>query len=390
MRAICPATVSVIIKLISKWECPQGIRQPALKTFSLMLIVLQRSSPEERQIDFIAIIQLYCDAILELLKSEHFKKDGSFEISPSEDNNFTIDVNALSLTISNIECFVREPNSRSDICHAILETNLLEILISLISEIRFWTIDHQNIACNVVTVITQMTRSSKKVIDSLRSSNKLNLIFTNIGNLGKPSMKVLEACFTFAFDDKLKTLLIPDSLCPIIKWLPDIDESNQLKVSEMILKGCTINYICKQSSCEEEIIKIVCETLTSFEYLNEGCIQNLIKLIEELAKVSIKPAELKGILSLLKEESKFPYTKQLLQTFTVVSLQNLNGGSTSCGQYFDIQKSYDGIIVPDIRNWIMSGSYGFIFHVFLRLNPLGEETGDSDTVKTTKRRMLFK
>ncbi|KAL5292423.1 NBEAL1 family protein [Megaselia abdita] len=389
MRAICPATVSVIIKLISKWECPQSIREPALKTFSLMLIVLQRSSPEERQIDFIAIIQLYCDAILDLLKSEHFKKDDSFEIAASDDNNFTIDVNALSHTISNVECFVREPNSRSDICHAILETNLLDILISMISEIRFWTIDHQTIAFNVVNVISQMTRSSKKMIDCLRNSQKLNLIFVNIENLGKPSIKVLEACYNFAFDDQSKTLVIPDALVPLIKWLPDIEEPNQLKVSEMILKGCTANYMCKQSSCEEEIIKIVCEALKSFEYLVEGCIQNLIKLIEELAKVSITPAELKGILSLLKEESKFPYTKQLLQTFTVVSLQNLNGGGTVCGQYFDVQKSYDGIIVPDIRNWIMSGSYGFIFHVFLRLNPLGEDWGDSGTVKTTKRRMLF-
>lgn len=390
MRAICPATVSVIIKLISKWECPQGIRQPALKTFSLTLIVLQRSSPEERQIDFIAIIQLYCDAILELLKTEHFKKDDSFEIAASDDNNFTIDVNALSHTISNVECFVREPSSRSDICHAILETNLLDILISLISEIRIWTIDHQTIVFNVVTVISQMTRSSKKMVDCLRNSNKLNLIFVNIGNLGKPSMKVLEACFNFAFDEKLKILVIPDGLVPLIKWLPDIEEANQLKVSALILKGCTTNYICKQSSCEEEIIKIVCETLKHFEYLAEGCIQNLIKLIEELAKVSITPAELKGILSLLRAESSFPYMKQLLQTFTVVSLQNLSGGGTVCGQYFDVQKSYDGIIVPDIRNWLMSGSYGFIFHVFLRLNPLGEESNDGETVKTTKRRMLFK
>lgn len=226
--------------------------------------------------------------------------------------------------------------------------------------------------------------------DCLRNSKKLSLIFTNISNLGKPSMKVMEACFNFAFDDKQKALVIPEVLVPLIKWLPDIEEANQIQVSALILRGCTTNYNCKQSSCEEEIVKIVCETLKNFGFIVEGCIQNLIKLIEELAKVSITPAELKGILSLLKEESGFPYTRQLLQTFSVVSLQNLNGGGTVCEQYFDVQKSYDGIIVPDIKNWVMSGSYGFIFHIFLRLNPLGEESADSDTVKTTKRRMLFK
>lgn len=47
MRAICPATVSVLKNILSKWECNSDIRKPALKCFAIMAIVLQRSSPEE-------------------------------------------------------------------------------------------------------------------------------------------------------------------------------------------------------------------------------------------------------------------------------------------------------------------------------------------------------
>lgn len=46
-RAVCPATVSVVIDVLSKWECNRDIRELALKCFALMAIVLQRTSPEE-------------------------------------------------------------------------------------------------------------------------------------------------------------------------------------------------------------------------------------------------------------------------------------------------------------------------------------------------------
>lgn len=47
MRAICPATVSVLTEILSKWECNANIRETGLKCFAIMAIVLQRSSPEE-------------------------------------------------------------------------------------------------------------------------------------------------------------------------------------------------------------------------------------------------------------------------------------------------------------------------------------------------------
>lgn len=53
MRAICPATVSMLINLISKWHCDAELRKASLKCYALMAIVLQRSSPVEVGPNFI-------------------------------------------------------------------------------------------------------------------------------------------------------------------------------------------------------------------------------------------------------------------------------------------------------------------------------------------------
>lgn len=115
---------------------------------------------------------------------------------------------------------------------------------------------------------------------------------------------------------------------------------------------------------------------------------DLIKLMEELGKFSITAMELKKTLWLLREEENFDYRKQLLQvcraivlaqivsnrlirsfpqSLASISLHNMSN-STVCNEFLDIQIDTDGITVPDIRKWITSGAYGFIFHGWIRLN----------------------
>lgn len=62
-----------------------------------------------------------------------------------------------------------------------------------------------------------------------------------------------------------------------------------------------------------------------------------------------------------------------MQTLVVIALQSLRG-SNSCAEFFSIEQPTDGILVPDIRNWTISGSYGFIFHILVRFNQLKEQS----------------
>jgi len=66
-------------------------------------------------------------------------------------------------------------------------------------------------------------------------------------------------------------------------------------------------------ACGSRIIKAVCGCLLTAESLADNCVQNLIKLIEELSKLSIVPSELKCIFTLLRQGTKFPQNKQLQQ-----------------------------------------------------------------------------
>lgn len=65
----------------------------------------------------------------------------------------------------------------------------------------------------------------------------------------------------------------------------------------------------------------------------------------------------------------------------MISLQSLRGNNC-CAQYFAIEQPSDGITVPDIKNWTLSGSYGFIFHMLVRFNA-------QDSTQSSQRRMLL-
>ncbi|XP_055846151.1 neurobeachin-like protein 1 isoform X1 [Episyrphus balteatus] len=391
MRAICPATISVLMKLLAKWETENKLRNVSLKCCALMIMVLQRSSPEERQIELTTIIQLYCDVINQLLKTEQFKGE-TFDIAIEEDDDndvnedLGVDVNALSDTIANIANFLSDCKNSKHICIAIIETNLLDLLIGIPNEIKSWNLNHTMISYNTIRTLAVVTHASIKAAEIVRSSDKIDKLFRGLKTLGAPEEKLLEACFGLAFNKESEAIMLPEVIIKIIEWIPDINEREQIFISGLLVKGCSSSYTSKSVACENRTIKAACECLQHFEKLSEICIQNLIKLIEELSKLSIIPIELKRVMSLLKNETKFPQSKQLLQTLVTISLQSLTNGNL-CSQYFNLNNENDGIIVPDIKSWTMSGSYGFIFHILLKLNDVND-TAEKNSGKNFRRMLL--
>lgn len=62
-----------------------------------------------------------------------------------------------------------------------------------------------------------------------------------------------------------------------------------------------------------EFIGTTCDVLRHSNILNSKCAIDLIKLIEDLARYSITPLELKSLFYLLREKENYDYRKQLLQ-----------------------------------------------------------------------------
>ncbi|XP_073843399.1 neurobeachin-like protein 1 isoform X2 [Musca autumnalis] len=374
MRAICPATVSVLMKILSQWETSNSLRTITLRCCALMIIVLQKSSPEERQIDLVTLIKLYCDVLEELLKTDNFQKnaDATFNIAADDNdddpnNDQTIDVNALEASIDNINVFLCDASTSVNICEAIEDTNLVDILIAMPKSIKEWNLDYNQILINVIKALASITRNSVRITEQLRYYDKISKLFTGLMEVGLPASDLLEACIELAYDEGKGLLILPEVLTKLIEWLPEMDTREQGFLSQRILKACTDNYGTKTIACESRIIRNICQCLHQSDKLSDQCIQTYIKLIEELSKLSIIPIELKSIFSLLRKESKFPHHKQLLQTLVSVSLQSLTS-TNLCSQYFNFCEPGDGIVVTDIKNWSMSGAYGFIFHILLRLD----------------------
>uniref|UniRef100_A0A0K8W1H1 Neurobeachin-like protein 1 n=1 Tax=Bactrocera latifrons TaxID=174628 RepID=A0A0K8W1H1_BACLA len=402
MRAICPATVSVIMKIIAQWESASELRTVALKCCALMIVVLQKSSPEERQIDLVTLIQLYCDALQTLLTTDHFLSGNSvaFEIANDDAaSDVIVDVNALAATVENVCLFLVDVVKAHVICEAISETALVDTLISIPKQIKGWNMNYASVLCATTKALAVITRNSPSIAEHLRVYDKIEKFFKSLRALAVPNDTLLDACFNMAYNEQDHLLVLPEVVIKLIEWLPEINEREQIYLSNIILRGCTTNYATKSVSCDNRTIKAVCECLHQYEKLAESCIQNFIKLIEELSKISIIPIELKRIFSLLREESGFPQSKQLLQTLIVCSLQSLNN-SNVCTQFFTISASHEGIAVPDIKNWSMSGSYGFIFHILVRLQDNidgsrrkaskgGDAEGSKDTDRPNCRRMLL-
>ncbi|XP_044313954.1 neurobeachin-like protein 1 isoform X2 [Drosophila rhopaloa] len=378
MKAICPATVSITMSILRQWESANKLRRVALQCYALMVIVLQKSSPEERQIDLVTLVQLYCDALQELLATKHFDSgDANFDIASDADQDVAIDMAALSSTVAAVKFFVAGDAAVSE---AIADSNLLELLTSLPKLIKPWNITHSSSLCSTMEALATLTRHSPQSASQLRQGDRIERIFSSLQEFGNPTVALLDTCFMLGYDENGHLLLLPEVMLQLLNWVPTLQEREQLHVTNLVLKGCTDHYGTKSVACGSHIIKAVCGCLLKAESLAENCVQNLIKLIEELSKLSIVPAELKCIFMLLRQGTKFPQSKQLQQTLVVIALQSLRG-SNSCAQYFSIEQPTDGILVPDIRNWTISGSYGFIFHILVRFNQLKEQS--------SSRRMLL-
>lgn len=343
-----------------------------------MTLVLQKTNPELRQIDLQTIFQMYISAIQDLLQADYFyvqRTSENFKIFCEDNNEIKkkIDVNALSSVIENIPNFISEDAFKSFACSAMVEAKFVSILVKIPKIVKDWDIDLQLFASKLVKTVCCLIHSCTKVFQSFLDDDGIDVLFSGLKSLGRPSHLLLSECFSMSFNFEKSITTVGVIPVIMVGWLPEMIEHEQNYVTETILTICKKSLQCKRLLCENKCISNTCGALTNHHTLCPKTIMNLINLIEELAKFNIDSVEVKHVFQLLKIEVNFEYRMQLIETILRISQNRLTLG-TGPNEFLDIQSDVNGITVPDIKKW--DPSHGFVFHIWLRLDPY--ETKDPD------------
>ncbi|XP_031626139.1 neurobeachin-like protein 1 isoform X2 [Contarinia nasturtii] len=390
MRAVCPATVSVLINILSKWECNAELRSIVLRCFAKMVIVLHRSNPVERQIDLLMVFQMYLDVMLILLKTRQFERrpfEEKFDVVAENDDY--IDLNALTAVVDNIECILSESQSRLPISAVIVEANYIATLAGIPKRVQKWEFDRQKLAASVIKALAMLRQTASVTANAANLTPHIVTLFEGVKSLGKPTKTLIEQCIELAYDSEKKEIIFGEIVTQLVSWIKDMHDTEQLYVAESMLKICAQNISCKRTVSNREFIQTICDVLRHSNVLSSKCAIDLIKLIEELARYSISPIELKSLFYLLREKENFDYRKQLLQSLASISLQNIPSNQNICSEFLDIQSRDDGITVPDICKWTTSSAFGFIFHAWIRLDEVTDWEIDPYIDSTRYRRVIF-
>uniref|UniRef100_A0A182W0M1 DUF4704 domain-containing protein n=1 Tax=Anopheles minimus TaxID=112268 RepID=A0A182W0M1_9DIPT len=336
----------------------------------------------QRQIDLLTIFQLYIGSIRDLLSTEHFltkcSSVGSFELSHDDDNY--IDVGALCSALAIIREFIPDHSNKLILCNALFEAKFLANLVQIPEQVKKWNIDHQTLGTVLVETLQKLCYNSEKMQYNLMHTNYINVLFDGLRSFGKPSSSLITQCLGFAFDEHDMRQVNPVVVIKLIEWIPLMGEAEQNMLSEVLLKKCASTMQSKQHVCSQQSIKrIVDVCLSSSQRLSAKCAINLLKLIEELAKYSIYPAEVNSLFRLLRPETQFEYRKLLLETLLRITHHRGTVGVIP-DNFLDIQTNTSGITIPEIRKW--ETTHGFVFHAWLRLE-------EEHSIAQNYRRQLF-
>lgn len=179
----------------------------------------------------------------ELSNTDHFKGNKTFDIT-SDDNTTCgiIDVNALELTVSNIVVLLSEPDSCANICTAIEETNMVNLLIDIPKCIQDWNLDFNSLLLKTVLSLATIVHNSSRIANQISYYDKITRFFDGLMMLGLPSLALIKACVDLAYDKEMGIIVLPDVITKLIDWLPNMNTLEQDSLSELIFEACTRNH----------------------------------------------------------------------------------------------------------------------------------------------------
>lgn len=234
---ICPATINVMMKILGDWSMEEGVRKRALDNANLMLIMLVKSSPVERQIEVDIVVQEYLRAVQQLLKAREFVKRTEEEQDHLEDSN--VDHNALLSIIQNIPVLLREPSTKTTLCHSLLDNGLITQLVEIPEKLKDWTLDMDEHLSSVVEVIALVSYSvNYKVPEKL-----LRRLFQGIreSSSSGSQKRIVQQCLGLATNPNDALVVNSMVVNELVRWLPSLGDFEQELIIASLMDVCTRN-----------------------------------------------------------------------------------------------------------------------------------------------------
>ncbi|KAE8751100.1 hypothetical protein FOCC_FOCC002185 [Frankliniella occidentalis] len=387
LRAICPATVNMIIAVVGNLATPPELRYHALQCFVLMARVLLKSSPDQRQIEVGTMVQLIRDLLIREVKEGSWTSDS---------------IHALTQIVSAVKALLVWPlppkksqahnisYSHAQALHAhmqqlLLDCQIPDALILLLNESASKNMEKQSLAVEVVRVFSALLAGSNSVKERLLKTDVYTRIADALRSLGDPKRPLLRALLALATEENEchsseseNVLKNGHALLVLLRWLPAVPDVDQVWLAENIAKLCNASLQSRVVCSAHQVILEICALMEQHASLSRPTVGELLGLLEGLAAHCITPLELKSIFLLLREgdsEEKCPYQSQLLHAISAVARR---GEHSDCHYFFNIQNDTDGLSVPGIRKWPGAG-YGFSFHCWVKLDSEPDSAAPSPT-----------
>lgn len=236
---ICPATSNVIIKILSSWSMEGPVRQRALDNANLMLIMLVKSNPVERQIEVDVVIQEYMSAMQNLIRTKDhlgFSEDcqGGEEVANYRDRN------ALFSLVQNIIILLSEPSTKTSLCKSFLEANLITTLVQIPKQVLGCPVNSGDLLASVVEVIALISHS----VNNKLAEDSLKRLFTGLRESSASELelsRIVQQCLSLATSPNDALVLNTMVVKELITWLPTLNDRDQELIIAAHLDVCTRN-----------------------------------------------------------------------------------------------------------------------------------------------------
>uniref|UniRef100_A0A8B9KL55 Neurobeachin-like protein 2 n=1 Tax=Astyanax mexicanus TaxID=7994 RepID=A0A8B9KL55_ASTMX len=362
LLCITPNAVEDLMCVLRSWclrPSPQTPRDPlvlrqALRCLTAMIHLLHGSSPAERQLEIRSVLSSY----FQLLNWSRPPDSGQGDGSAWEDSIILLQTHMLNAIPEILQC-----SDRPVLQAVFLNNNCFEHILRLIQNSKVSVRDPPS---RPVTVT-----SSSSCSEVFKERIGYSQLFDVLKSQGQPTKRLLQELMNMAVEnDHAQShqcgISNDQPLLLLLQWLPELSSrSLQQLVSQWLAAVCRVSLSSRTVAVEAGMVRHLLDALSEPpDRLDRQCADALLGLLQDLGSLSLRPAELKSLLKLLRMEPGAPPHPYTARTIRVLSAMAARGVRYAL-QYFDLTPPMAGIMVPSIQRWPGSG---FAFHAWLCLN----------------------